>query len=320
MLCELRFSHPDSAIFLNLSTYYLAAWLFSSALTALLDRNYLTRHRTLLHIEGWLFFTVISGLVLWILPKGLPQMIGLLAMAFWFFIYSFRLAYRLIRTYRQAVRVVDNFYSDHIAAYIRWLSIFTYWAVIYGVGCGLLTFLPERYIFLWILSSIPFYIYLFCSYMNYLLFYEQIERILETEMNPTPSPNKTTEEATLPLCYVTIAKNLTGWIGSNGFTRPGFTIEELSEIVGTNRTYLANYIKTTYHVSFREWVAGLRIEYAKQLLTEHPEKTVAEISETSGFLSLSYFTKIFTEKENCSPARWRKQKHEIADWKGEKLV
>ncbi|MGN0229354.1 MAG: AraC family transcriptional regulator [Muribaculaceae bacterium] len=31
-----------------------------------------------------------------------------------------------------------------------------------------------------------------------------------------------------------------------------------------------------------------------------------EISEHSGFLSLSHFTKTFTEKEGCSPARWRK--------------
>ena len=33
--------------------------------------------------------------------------------------------------------------------------------VIFGVGCGLLTFLPDKYVFIWILSSIPFYSYLF---------------------------------------------------------------------------------------------------------------------------------------------------------------
>ena len=41
-------------------------------------------------------------------------------------------------------------------------------------------------------------------------------------------------------------------------------------------------------------------------MVEHPELTIAAISEESGFLSLSYFTRIFTEKEGCSPSKWRK--------------
>ena len=59
-------------------------------------------------------------------------------------------------------------------------------------------------------------------------------------------------------------------------------------------------------MSFREWITGLRFEHAKQMLYEHPELTVAGISELSGFLSQSYFMKIFKEKEGSSPARWRK--------------
>ena len=309
LFCEVRFLHPQGAIFMNLSTYFLSAWLFSSALTSLLDRSYLTCRRFMLHIVGWLFFTIVSGIVLLFLPKGFLRLIGLLVMAFWFFIYASRLAIRLVRTYRLAVRLVDDFHSDHIAAYIRWLSIFTYWAVVYGVGCGLLTFLPDRYIFLWILSSIPFYVYLFCSYMNYLLFYEQVERILETEMLSEPQISFLGErnmESPIPVCYLGIVEKLEKWIRQNGYTQSGLTIEDLADLLGTNRTYLSRYIKATYHVSFRDWITGLRLEYAKREMMEHPELTVSGISEKSGFLSLSYFTKIFTERESCSPARWRK--------------
>lgn len=308
LLCELRFSHPDGAIFLNLSTYYLSAWLFSSALTSLLDRNYLAGNRFLRHLLGWLLFTGVSGVVLLLLPAGITRFIGLLIMAVWFFAYAFRLARKLVYTYQKAVRVVDDFHSDDIAAYIRWLSIFTYWAVIYGVGCGLLTFLPERYIFLWILSSIPFYIYLFCSYMNYLLFYEQVERILETEMEFRPGTEFPDDEGAAPIGHFAIPPKLTLWLDGHGFTQPGLTIEELAEEIGTNRTYLSDYIKANYHTSFREWITMLRLEYAKSMLVEHPEQNVSWIAEASGFLSQSHFTRIFTEKESCSPARWRKSK------------
>ena len=310
LVFELRFSYHNGAIFMNLSTYYLAAWLFSSALTSLLDREYLTRHRFMVHIIGWCVFTLISGIVLLILPAGIPQVIGLVGMAVWFLIYAFRLAYRLVRIYRRAVRIVDDYHSDHIAAYIRWLSIFTYWAVVYGVGCGLLTFLPDQYVFCWILSSIPFYIYLFCSYMNYMLFYEQVEQILETEIDSDMSENNLKGQK-IPSCYISIAKNLGAWIETAGYTRPGLTVEELAESLGTNRTYLSAYIKTTYCISFRDWISGLRLDYAKQMLVQHPELTVSGISEASGFLSLSYFSKLFSEKEGCSPARWRRNQQTV---------
>ncbi len=60
--------------------------------------------------------------------------------------------------------------------------MFTYWVVTYGVGCGLLTFLPDEYIYIWILSSVPLYIYMFLCYLNYMLFYEQVENAMESEV------------------------------------------------------------------------------------------------------------------------------------------
>ena len=310
LLGGVRFLYPDAAIQMNLSTYFLAYWLFSSALTSLLDRFYLTRKRFVRHILYWLVFTALSGVILIVLPKGTAQHVGLLLMAMWLLAYGVYLSRRLILTYRRAVRLFDDTHSEHIAAYIRWMSVFTWWAVIYGVSCGLLTFLPDRYVWIWIASSIPFYVYLYCSYINYLLFYEQVESILEKE-----APAEEPEEVSLPVeevpgdtpaYHANIEKRLIVWMDTNAYTRPGLTIEELAASLGTNRTYLSAYIKATYHMPFREWVAGLRIEYAKRMLMQHPEMTVSAISEASGFLSLSYFTRIFTEKEACSPARWRK--------------
>ena len=41
----IRFKNTDAAILMNLSTYFLCYWLFSSALTTLLDRFYITKRR-----------------------------------------------------------------------------------------------------------------------------------------------------------------------------------------------------------------------------------------------------------------------------------
>ena len=134
---------------------------------------------------------------------GAMNTAGIIALALWFLIYAFLLAGRLIRKYRKAVRLFDETQSDDIESYIDWLSVFTWWAVIYGVGCGLFTFIPEKYVFIWILSSIPFYIYiyLFCSYMNYMLFYERVETALETEMPESSRQNQ-------PAYYAELEKRL----------------------------------------------------------------------------------------------------------------
>ena len=251
LLLQPRFTAPDAAILMNLSSYYISAWLFSSALTSLLDRHYLTRRKFTLHIISWLCFTATAGAVMILFPSGKSNTVGIIALTLWFLIYAFNLASRLIRKYRKAVRLFDETQSDDIGAYIRWLSVFTWWAVIYGVGCGLFTFIPY---------------------------------------------------------FAEIEKRLTEWTGKDGYTRPGLTIGELAGTLGTNRTYLADYIKSVYHVTFREWIAALRIEYAKRLLSEHPGMTVGAIAEASGFLSLSYFTRIFSEKEGASPAKWKRSK------------
>lgn len=213
LFCGIRFTSHNAAILMNLSTYFLCYWLFSSALTSLLDRFYITRRRFIQHIILWVLFTILSGCVLFYLPKGTIQNSALLCMATWLFAYGIRLARRLILAYRHAVRLFDDTHADDIGAYIRWLSIFTYWAAIFGVSCGILTFLPDQYIFIWILSSIPFYIYLYHSYMNYLLFYEPIERALEEEA----SENK---ETLSPSCYADIAENIkNGWMKMDLYAR-----------------------------------------------------------------------------------------------------
>lgn len=312
----IRFKNVNAAILMNMSTYFLCYWLFSSALTTLLNRFYITRRRLLTHIGLWVLFSVLSAIVLFRLPEGMVQKTGLFAMATWLVIYGFVLARRLILAYRRAVKIFDNTHSDNIGAYIRWLSVFTYWAVVFGVGCGLLTFLPDKYIYVWILSSIPFYIYLFHCYQNYMLFYEKVENAMESEIvseDDILCEADTAEDAAndMPSCYAEIAESIKRWIDNEGYLRPGLTIKELADTLHTNRTYLSGYINTSLNTTFRDWITRLRIDYAKQRMTNHPEQKIAEIAEASGFMSQSHFMKTFKDKEGCSPAKWKKAQKNI---------
>lgn len=312
----IRFKNADSAILMNMSTYFLCYSLFSSALIMLLDRFYITKRRVWTHIILWIVFSTLSGVVLFLLPSGIIQKISLFALAAWLVVFGVVLARRVIIAYRRAIRIFNETQADDIGAYIEWLSIFTYWAVIFGVGCGLLTFLPDKYVFIWILSSIPFYSYLFYSYQNYLLFYEQVENAFEQDMqseeelltNSGIEPEMVSEE--VPGSYTEFTEKVDNWIKTDGYVQQGLTIKELSKILYTNRTYLSAYIKTTYKMTFREWITSLRLEYAKNILKKHPEINIQKLAESSGFLSRSNFIKLFSEKEGCTPAKWKKANRE----------
>ncbi|WP_418707787.1 helix-turn-helix domain-containing protein [Bacteroides sp.] len=311
----IRFKNVHAAILMNLSTYFLCYYLFSSALITLLDRFYITRKRIRTHIILWIIFSGLSGVVLLLFPDGIVQKSTLLALAAWLVVYGLVLSRRVIVAYRRAVRIFDDTHADDIGAYIKWLSIFTYWALIFGVGCGLLTFLPDEYVYIWILSSIPFYVYLYHCYQNYLLFYEQVENAMEDGMtseeeDPCDTKLEQIQKLENPSYRSEMAEKINGWIDAEGYIQSGLTIKKLADMLQTNRTYLSEYIKTTYGASFRDWITGLRINYAKRLLAQYPRLTVADISERSGFLSPSHFIRLFKENSGCTPVKWRKTEAE----------
>lgn len=309
----IRFKNVEAAILMNLSTYFLCYWLFSSAFTTLLDRFYITKRRLRTHICLWVIFSILSCVVLLLLPAGALRTIALLALAAWLVIYGFVLARRVILAYNRAIRIFNETYSDDIGAYIRWLSILTWWALIFGVGCGLLTFLPDEYVYIWILSSVPFYVYLFYCYLNYLLFYEQVECAMESEMTSggedarCAMERQKASEPETPSYHAQIAEKIKEWADAGLYVRTGLTIMELSDLLHTNRTYLSEYIRTTYDMTFRDWITGLRIDHAKRLLVENPRLTIADISEKSGFQSPSHFNRLFKENAGCTPMQWRKR-------------
>lgn len=313
-----RLSAPINAILMNLCTYWLAVWLFGSALMMLLDKRYVTRKRFIRHIAGWMAYCIVV-LILWCyVPSSLLYSIVPILMAVAFCVYAVGVAHKVFATFRKATRKLDNYYSDDAAVYIRWMSVFTYWAVVFGVGQGIFTFVPDRYVYLWIISAIPFYIYLYVSYANYLLMYEHVadaintyedkeEYDIENVVENRDRDNGQTISSTTRISKQQeemLKSNIQKWIDDKEFTKGGLTIEDIARQTASNRTYVSHFVNTHYGMSFREWINYLRLQYAKEIMLKSPDKSVAEIALESGYLSTSYFSRIFKETEGLTPGRW----------------
>jgi YesN/AraC family two-component response regulator len=85
------------------------------------------------------------------------------------------------------------------------------------------------------------------------------------------------------------------------------TIEDIANKLKVGRTTLSNLINREEGVNFNTWINRLRIEYAKQLMIDNPDYTIAKISELVGYTEQANFSRQFKLIAGESPLLWRKK-------------
>lgn len=75
------------------------------------------------------------------------------------------------------------------------------------------------------------------------------------------------------------------------YLKPDIKINELALQVGTCRTYLSAYLNQELGVSFSDYINRQRIEYAKGLMAQSPDLSIAEVATSSGFASVTSFVR-----------------------------
>ncbi len=90
------------------------------------------------------------------------------------------------------------------------------------------------------------------------------------------------------------------------YLKRDLTMSDLALAVGTNRTYLSNYLSQSVGMSFYDYVNQLRItKKSVPLMQEHPEYTLEHIAAESGFKSISTFRRAFVKLTGKSPSSFR---------------
>ncbi|OCA78277.1 hypothetical protein BBH99_08965 [Chryseobacterium contaminans] len=86
--------------------------------------------------------------------------------------------------------------------------------------------------------------------------------------------------------------------------REPITIKKLSSLAGMSEANLFKKFKHSYHCTPVEYIIQLRIEHAKQLLINNPEIGIKNICFESGFNTLEYFYRKFTQITGKSPKKF----------------
>lgn len=83
-------------------------------------------------------------------------------------------------------------------------------------------------------------------------------------------------------------------------------VAEVANALNTPVRTLSRKFLAQTGMTVTEKLTSIRIEHAKRLLIS-TECSMYEIAEQCGFENEFYFSKIFRQKENITPSRYRKQ-------------
>lgn len=89
------------------------------------------------------------------------------------------------------------------------------------------------------------------------------------------------------------------------FLNPDISISDVARLIGTNRSYLSEYLNTNCHSSFTDYINNMRLDHAEKLMNQNERMSLDEISSSSGFNSLSTFRRAFIKKHGVTPSNYR---------------
>lgn len=90
------------------------------------------------------------------------------------------------------------------------------------------------------------------------------------------------------------------------YLNPKFSILDLTNLLGTNRTYVSVYLNEVLGKSFYDFVNEYRLAVAEKLVSE-TNYNYGEIAAKSGFNSLSTFRRAFVKKNGITPGKYRER-------------
>ncbi|MCI7257343.1 MAG: helix-turn-helix domain-containing protein [Prevotella sp.] len=88
------------------------------------------------------------------------------------------------------------------------------------------------------------------------------------------------------------------------YLNPKLTTTDVATAIGTNKTYLSDYLNNTLNTSFFDYINTFRINEACRIIEMMPErgrKSMSVVAEKSGFNSLSSFHRYFVKLKGISP-------------------
>jgi len=121
--------------------------------------------------------------------------------------------------------------------------------------------------------------------------------------------NHGTKFVNVPVIYSLLEKKLQQCMMKERlYLNPALRITDVAAAIGTNRTYLSDYLNNKLCISFSEYVNQYRVLEACDILVGSNNILLEEVAGQSGFNSLSTFHRSFMKVMKITPLQYKNKK------------
>lgn len=291
--------HHDYQDFWLLVTFTLIhSWLTYASLLFLLETpRYVTR-RFLIDGAAPVLLMLICGLIGLFFPSAQKTMQIIFGC-----IFSLKCLYMFViclHEYDKCEKEIDNYYGERPD--MRWIKHLIYLSIFMSVITVVAFYVTSIHLIYYL--SIPV-IYAFIVFKIINFAPKKIDVIRQqnaTLDKPMVEKKKKTD------IDEKIGPMVDKWVMEKHFCTPELNIKDVAAEIGTNHSYLSQYLNNHLGMTFQIWLNTLRIEESKLLLTDGNKRSIEEVGSLVGFTQIYNFSRWFRNVTGTTPFRFRQGK------------
>ena len=309
------------------------ALLFTATLLVFVQPSYVSKRRVLTQILLILACgTVIMSAIVWeLLPAAV--LFPLILALYLFQLTNYTMLFR--RKYAACISTLEEYYDEEQDERLKWVKICFYLALSVGL-LGITAALVGMWLYLiFIVLYTIFYTWTVIQFNDFRMWADAVvpvvsnvdiaeEKEPEVQEKAEKPAKRTARKVAKPVEKVQkedgtqkitlnkkeeseLKKHLESWVASKGYLKRDESVDDIAEMLGTDKNFLRYYFSVRLNTNFRSWRSELRIREAERLIKEHPEYSLSQIGEMTGFNHRGNFY-IHFEKVTGIPATEYREK------------
>ncbi len=221
-------------------------------------------------------------------------------------VFAVQVVYYLIHGRRLVMQYhsqIANFYSNLDSKSLLWVNFILY-SFVFASFMGLIlnligrnAFFDSRYLLL--IPSFLFSIFLFLTGFSGFIQNHTVAELDRDKNTFVPAVSRKSTPGNLERRLVELFSE--GKI----YREHELKITDVSQLLGTNRTYVSELINDNFSCSFIEFVNKFRLEEAIKLINENQGASIQEVAEQAGFGSTGTFIRVFKNHVGVTPGKYR---------------
>lgn len=207
--------------------------------------------------------------------------------------------YVCLREYSKCEKELNNYYDE--TPDIKWIRNLIFLSLFMSV-ITVVAFYVTKIHLIYYLSIPVIYAYIVARTINFAP--KKIDAI--RKKNVTMDKPAETEPKKSQNLEDKVGPKVEEWVSDKNYCEADLNIKDVAMAMGTNHNYLSQYLNNNLGMTFQVWLNTLRIEEAKQILTNGEKISIEEVGIQVGIPQSYNFSRWFRTVTGTTPYQYRK--------------